>query len=510
MLEKLDLKLSLEKASYKAELNKLMPQLRWLQSSCWQYKLPVIIVLEGWAAAGKGIIVKKIVKYMDPRGFTLHPILPPTNSEEEYPFLWRFWQKLPPIGKFSLFYHSWYINVLEARLFNNLPPSQVSWRMNDINAFESQLIDGGVTIIKFWIHLSHEELKHRLKKYANDKLQGWRIRKEDWQQAQNYDKYLELVEDMLVNTHTKAAPWQLIEGDCKYWARIKVVSELVIRITEALQQHKIGLVEKEKVKTTPNLSLDSDFIKDDFPKLPSFLDQVNLNLSLEETKYHHRLSLAQVKLRQIQLKIHQAKIPVLILFEGWDAAGKGGAIKHLTRILDPRSYQVHPFGAPNEEEKKYHYLWRFWQKLPPKGTIGIFDRTWYGRVLVERVEGLATQEEWMRAYEEINQFEAQLIHEGYLIVKFWLHISQEEQLERFQNRAKDPLKSYKLTEEDWRNREKWDKYFIAINQAIARTNTPQAPWNLVPGNDKYLARVYVIETVIDAIKKALKKKNHKN
>ena len=240
------------------------------------------------------------------------------------------------------------------------------------------------------------------------------------------------------------------------------------------------------------------------PTEPDYLTKVNLNLRLERDDYRKRLRQAQVELLKLQYKIYQEKIPVLILFEGWDAAGKGGAIKRLTDILDPRSYKVYPFAAPTDEEKKHHYLWRFWRWLPGKGSIGIFDRSWYRRVMVERIEGFATEEEWRRAYREINEFEGQLISAGYVLVKFWLHLSPEEQLKRFEERQDDPFKEYKLTEEDWRNREQWALYEVAVNHAIARTTTPAAPWTVVPGNDKYYARVYVIETVIKAIKAKLK------
>lgn len=236
------------------------------------------------------------------------------------------------------------------------------------------------------------------------------------------------------------------------------------------------------------------------------MDKIDLGLHLLKDDYKQQLREAQVKLRQLQLQIFQKKVPVLALFEGWDAAGKGGAIKRLTDTLDPRSYQVHAFVAPTTEELNYHYLWRFWRQIPREGTIGIFDRSWYGRVLVERVEGFASELEWRRSYKEINEFEAQLTASGCVIVKFWLHISFEEQLKRFEERKNNEFKSYKLTEEDWRNREKWSLYNVAVNQMIARTNTPYAPWTVVPGNDKYYARVHVLETVINAVETEFKKR----
>jgi AMP-polyphosphate phosphotransferase len=494
MLNALDLDLSLDKDSYQSQIEQLMRQLRSLQKACWDKKLPIIIVLEGWAAAGKGALVKKTVNYMDPRGYAVHPIFPPSSEELNYPFLWRFWQKLPPRGSLAFFYHSWYTHVLEDRLFERVSEAQVPFLMQDINAFERQLVDNGAAIAKFWIHLGRKELKHRLKKYAADELDSWRVRREDWQQEKRYKEYSTLAEAMLAYTSTGAAPWTLVEGNCERWARVKVLSQLVATITQALDRLQISPA------ATPAIQ------EQLLPTEPDFLAKVDLSLSLEKEEYKQRLREAQVELRKLQLKIHQAKIPVLIIFEGWDAAGKGGAIKRLTDILDPRSYKVNAFAAPTEEEMRQHYLWRFWRKIPGGGTISIFDRTWYGRVLVERIEGFASETEWRRAYQEINEFEAQLTNAGYVLVKFWMHISPEEQLKRFEERKDNPFKLYKLTEEDWRNRDKWNLYAVAVNQAIARTSTPAAPWTVVAGNNKYYARVKVIETAIEAIKARLKNK----
>ena len=361
MLDTLDLKVSLDRATYRAKIEELMRELRSLQNACWEHKLPLIVVLEGWAAAGKGALVKKIVNYMDPRGFSVNPIFPPSESEQKYPFLWRFWQKLPPLGSIGFFYHSWYTHVLEDRLFGRLDEVDVPGAIREINAFERQLADDGVPIAKFWIHLSRKELKKRLKKLSGEKLSAWRVRPEDWQQEKRYDEYTALAEEMLIYTSTGAAPWTLVEGNCHYWARVKVLSQLVSTIVAALDRLQI------KAPVTPALPPEEKLL----PTEPDFLAKVNLSLSLDSQKYKKRLRQAQVELRKLQLSIYQAQLPVLVLFEGWDAAGKGGAIKRLTDILDPRSYKVNAFAAPSDEEKKYHHLWRFYRKLPEAGTISI-------------------------------------------------------------------------------------------------------------------------------------------
>ncbi|TAE98011.1 MAG: polyphosphate:AMP phosphotransferase [Oscillatoriales cyanobacterium] len=463
MLDNLDLDISLDKETYDAKIEVLMQQLRSLQLTCWEKKLPAIVVLEGWAAAGKGALVKQMVGYMDPRGFAVHPIWPPSEAEMGYPFLWRFWQKLPARGRIGFFYHSWYTHVLEDRLFQRVSEAEEPTVIRQINAFERQMVDDGVAIAKFWIHLSKKELKRRLKKLEDDTLQAWRVRPEDWKQAKK--------------------------------SRVKVLTQMAATITEALERLP---TQSAPLKLPPQEKLQ--------PAEPDLLAQVDLTQSLSPDEYKQELRAAQTSFGKLQQSIDADKIPVLVLFEGWDGAGKGGAIKRLTDILDPRSYTVNPFAAPTDEEKAHHYLWRFWRRLPTAGKISICDRSWYGRVLVERVEGFAAEPEWRRAYQEINEFEEQLTSFGCVLVKFWLHISPDEQLKRFTERQNNPFKQYKLTDEDWRNRQKWNYYEVAVNQMIQRTSTPPAPWTIIAADNKYYARVKVIQTVTQAIRNQLKRR----
>ncbi len=495
MLDNLDLNISLDKETYDAKIEVLMQQLRSLQQTCWEKKLPAIIVLEGWAAAGKGALVKKMVGYMDPRGFAVHPIWPPSDAEMGYPFLWRFWQKLPARGRIGFFYHSWYTHVLEDRLFSRLSDAEVPTVIRQINAFERQMVDDGAAIAKFWIHLSKKELKHRLKKLEDDSLQAWRVRPEDWKQAKKYEEYTALAEEMVTQTGTGPAPWTLVEGDCQRWARVKVLTQMAASLTEALdrlptQSAPVPLPPQERLQSTE----------------PDLLAQVDLTQSLSPDEYKLELREAQTRFGKLQQSIDEEQVPVLVLFEGWDAAGKGGAIKRLTDVLDPRSYTVNAFAAPTDEEKAHQYLWRFWRRLPTAGKISICDRSWYGRVLVERVEGFAAEPEWRRAYQEINEFEEQLTSFGCVLVKFWLHISPDEQLKRFTERQNNSFKQYKLTDEDWRNRQKWNFYEVAVNQMIQRTSTPAAPWTPIAADNKYYARVKVIQTVTQAIRNQLKRR----
>jgi len=236
------------------------------------------------------------------------------------------------------------------------------------------------------------------------------------------------------------------------------------------------------------------------------LEKLDMTKRLPKSKYEQELGPLQVRLRELEFQIFKKRVPVLCVFEGWDAAGKGGAIKRITEMLDPRGYCVSTFAAPKGEERTHHYLWRFWRNLPQAGQIGVWDRSHYGRVLVERVEGFCTYDEWRRAFREINEFEAHQHSFGMVICKFWLHITHKEQLRRFKGRELDPFRSYKLTEEDWRNRAKWPEYSAAVEDMLLHCSTNYAPWTVVEANDKYFARVKVLRTVVDAIEQRLKRK----
>lgn len=493
MLETLDLTRSIDKDEYKTELKKLTRELRVLQHQCWAAGLPVVIVLEGWAAAGKGALIEKMTSTLDPRGFEVHPIWPADEEERRYPFLWRFWKRLPGRGAVGIFYHSWYTRLLEDRSFGRVEDDQVPRDIDHINHFERMLVDDGYLVLKFWLHLSKGELKQRLKRYAEREEESWRVRDEDWHQAKQYKHYRALAEEMVVRTSSGVAPWLLVEADDPYWCRIKVLRTMVSAFKAALARKRDASPAEHRQVLPVGEVMASDF-----------LAGVDLSQHLSPEDYKQRLGQAQVRLLKYQRKIDKQKVPVLVMFEGWDAAGKGGAIKRLTAVLDPRSYKVHAFAKPSEEALARPFLWRFWNQMPPAGSIGIFDRSWYGRVLVERVEGFARDWEWQRAYREINEFEAQLVDAGVVLVKIWLHIDQDEQLARFEARKNNEFKRYKLTEEDWRNREKWDAYYLAVNQMIQRTTTARTPWTVVAGNDKYHARVKVIETLTDAIERGLK------
>lgn len=233
------------------------------------------------------------------------------------------------------------------------------------------------------------------------------------------------------------------------------------------------------------------------------LERIDLSKTLSREEYRQRLAHFQVRLGQLGYQVYVQKRPVIIVFEGWDAGGKGGSIKRMTEALDPRGYAVHPIAAPTGEDKTHHYLWRFWRRLPEKGQIAIFDRSWYGRVMVERIEGFCTEGEWKRAFREINQFERMLVDFGTILIKFWIHIDRQEQLARFEAREKTPYRAWKLTDEDWRNREKWDLYLEAVEDMLLKTSTITAPWTIIEGNSKFHTRVEALKTAVEVLENDL-------
>ena len=371
---------------------------------------------------------------------------------------------------------------------------QVVCAFNEINSFERMLTVDGMLIIKFFLHISKGEQKRRFEKLESSPETKWRVTREDWKHNKQYDEYFSICDEMLVNTDTEYAPWHVVEAEDDGYAAARILDCLVRSLRSRIQQE----TEREKqaepyIQTAPPSGSSSPLAKADLSK------------DVKKDKYKETLKEYQKKLALLQSRIYQAKIPMVLGFEGWDAAGKGGAIKRLTECMDPRGYEVVPTASPNDYEKAHHYLWRFWTKMPQAGHIAIFDRTWYGRVMVERVEGFCTRAEWQRAYREINEMEEQLTEAGVIVLKFWIQIDKDEQERRFRARQENPEKSWKITEEDWRNRAKWDEYEPAVNEMIMKTSTAKAPWIVVEGNSKYYARLKVLKTVVEALEKRLGK-----
>lgn len=496
MLEQVDLSRKIAKDEFKATFPQLQYKLRDIQQQLREAGIPMLVVFEGWDAAGKGTAIERVVDRLDPRGFKVHRMRKPIEEEVLRPFLWRHWITTPARGRMAIYDRSWYGRMLVQRIDKVIKKQQWTDSYTEVRYFERQLWDDGAVIVKFFLHISKKEQKKRFKELEKDKYLRWKIEKEDWRHHEQYDQYLEASEEMFAKTSTHFAPWTIIESTDSRWAHLKIFKTLIEAGLQGLDRKKKRAA-AQAVPTTDTESI-TLHVK------PTILDKVDLSLKLEKQDYEAELMKYQARLRELEFKIYKKRIPVIVAYEGWDAGGKGGNIKRLTAHLDPRGYDVIPISAPTTEEKSHHHLWRFWNQLPKAGHIAIFDRTWYGRVLVERIEGFCTEDDWRRAYQELNEFEQHLANFGTVICKFWIHISKEEQLRRFEERKATEHKHWKLTDEDWRNREKWDETEEAVIDMLERTSTTYAPWTIVEGEDKRWARIRTLRTVCDAIEARLK------
>lgn len=497
MLELVDLKKKISKEEYRKVFPELEIRLGQCQRDARRAGVPVVIAFEGWEAAGKGTVINRLTQALDPRGFKVHPVNAPDEAERLHPWLWRFWRELPAAGTFALFDRSWYGRVLVERVCGVTKKKDWQKAYGEIEQFERQLTDSGVVLVKFWLHIGKGEQKRRFKSIEENPATSWKIGKEEQTQQRDYRKWLAAVEEMLERTGTADAPWTVVEATQARYARVKVFETVLGAVRNELDRRASQPAKKPKPMAAPKTS----------PRRQrTVLSRVDLSLSLEREPYEERLDALQERLFALEHELYVARVPAVIVFEGWDAAGKGGIIRRLTRGLDPRGYEVVPVAAPSDEEKARHYLWRFWRHLPKAGHVTIFDRSWYGRVLVERVEGFCTRDEWTRGFREINEFEQHVADFGTVIAKFWLHLSSEEQLRRFKAREKTAHKKWKITDEDWRNREQWRKYEIAAVDMLQQTSTTYAPWTIVEADGKLHARIKALETVAQALEKGLKRR----
>ncbi len=494
MLEKIDLKKKCQGKEYKARLEEESAKLSVLQRQCKEAGIPVIIVFEGFGAAGKGTQINRLIQAMDPRGFSVYTSNKESEDERLHPFLWRYWTKIPAKGRFAIFDRSWYRRVLVDRFDKITKKEELPSAFHDILSFERQLTDDGTVIIKFFLYISKEEQKKRFKLLEDSKETAWKVTEADWKRNKEYSEYLKINEEMLEKTDTDYAPWVIVEAMDKNYAALKIISSVTARLEKELEK-KAALTKSEKKAAKAVDKYKS-----------GVLSGVDLSKALSNKEYKQKLDSLQKKMEILHSELYRLRIPVVICFEGWDAGGKGGAIKRLTSHMDPRGYQVNPTASPNDTEKAHHYLWRFWNNMPKAGHIAIFDRTWYGRVMVERIEGFCSEAEWKRAYQEINEMEEHLTNSGCIVLKFWLHIDKDEQERRFKERMENPAKQWKITDEDWRNREKWDEYEKAVDEMLVRTSTTYAPWEIVEANSKYYARVKVLKTVVEAMEKEIEKR----
>jgi len=499
MFEAAELGRKIDKQTYKAQLPDLRAELLQTQFALSRTNAPVIIIISGMDAAGRGDVVNALNEWLDTRGLQTISLELLTDEEKERPYYWRFWRHLPERGRIAIFFGGWYVDPILQSVYDELSEHQLEHALNQIQHFERMLIDDGALILKFWLHLSKDGQKHRLKELENDPHTKRSVSKKDWQHYKKYPLFAKAAERVIRYTDAGYAPWILVEATDKYYRNLTVGRTLLHALQKRLAQTTPTLTEN-KIDIIPSLPIEKSADV-------TVLDKIDLSQHLENKEYRKQLSTYQGKLHRLAWEAYRQKRSTIIVFEGWDAAGKGGAIRRITQAMDARLYRVISTAAPTDEERAHHYLWRFWRHISRAGTFTIYDRSWYGRVLVERIEGFASEQEWQRSYSEINDFEAQLVEHHNIVIKFWLHIDQDEQLKRFKDREQIPYKQHKITEEDWRNREKWTLYKQAINDMVARTSTRFAPWTLVASNDKHFARIQVLKTVCDALEAVLEKKD---
>ena len=474
------------KQRLKAAEEKLSQQ----QMKLKEKRLPVLVLIEGWGAAGKGSAIGQIIKNIDPRFFKVFSMpSTPTEEERRRPFLYRFFEKIPEAGKFTFLDSGWMDQIMKERLDGKLDDKAYAQRVDSVKRFERGLTDNGYLVLKFFFHISKKEQESRIEALLSEKDTAWRVSEGDLWQNRHYDKCLEAFDRYLDDTNTPSAPWYIVNSKSKKFAELQVMETLCMGIETALY----------------NESLAVPLLQNAFPliKMPKLRDVPLEGKTLDEEEYKKELKELQAKLGQLHNRLYRKRVPVIIAYEGWDAAGKGGNIKRLTGALDPRGFEVHPIASPEPHEKARHYLWRFWTRLPKDGHIAIFDRTWYGRVMVERLEGFCSENDWQRAYYEMNEFEQELHNWGAVILKFWVQIDKDTQLARFTERQNTPSKQWKITDEDWRNREKWDLYEQAVDEMLQKTSTTYAPWHILESVDKKYARIKALHIVIDALEKAL-------
>lgn len=491
MFEAAELGHHVSKAVYKEEEAQLRAALLRLQGELRDAGFPVLIVVSGEEGAGRSETVHVLLEWMDARGVITHAFGEPSDEERERPRFWRYWMALPPKGKIGILFGSWYTEPIAQAVFGGLSGAELDRELDRIEDFERMLTNEGVLVLKFWMHLSKEAQKKRLKSLEKDPQQRWRVTKHEWDLFHHYDQLRAVSERCLRRTSTAEAPWHVVEGVDPRYRNLTVGRMIRDAIEGRLRQPRLEPARPKEPHPEP--------------APVNIINQLDLGLALPRDEYQEQLSKYQGRLNVLSRLLHERKRSMILVVEGPDAAGKGGAIRRLTAAMDARLYRVISIAAPTEEERSQPYLWRFWRHLPRQGSVTIYDRSWYGRVLVERLEGFCAPEDWQRAYSEINSFEEQLVEAGIVLGKFWIAVSPEEQLRRFREREETPYKQYKMCEEDWRNREKWPAYEAAACDMIERTGTEIAPWTLVEGDNKRWARIKVLKTVCHSLGEALEK-----
>ena len=494
------------KSDYNQQVPALRESLLEAQQDLRRARVPVILVFAGVDGAGKGDTVNLLTEWLDPRWIVARAYGPPSDEMAERPEYWRYWRDLPRKGLIGIFLSSWYSRPILDRVYGRTDDAVYDEALERIRAFEGELADDGALIMKFWLHLGKDAQKARFRKLERDPLTRWRVTQTDWDHWHLYDSFVAAAERAIMRTSTAQAPWRIVEGADKRFRSLTIGEAIRDGIRHRLEEIAVRdrVTEEMRANGADGGKNDGPADGTTLPKV-TVLNTLDLRSTVTKADYAKQLEKYQGRLNALSREARSLGMSTILVFEGWDAAGKGGVIRRITAALDARDYQVIPIAAPTDEEAAYHYLWRFWRHLSRAGRFTLFDRSWYGRVLVERVEGFAAKAEWRRAYAEINDFEEQLVNHGIVLCKFWIHIDKDEQHRRFKEREQIAYKKWKLTDEDWRNRDKWDAYEQAVNDMVERTSTSLAPWTLVEGNNKRFARIKVLATICASLKAGLKR-----
>lgn len=550
------------KKEYKVRFKELINKLVVLQQEAKRQELGVVVLFEGWKGAGKGSRISDLLYHLDARDTSVYVTEDFEGEEAEnvlneefgatgyFPVMQQFWKALGQRGCMTFYDRGWY-SVAAQHVINMLPKkgklskkeraaveAHTARMLPSIEDFETQLRNDGYLVIKFFLHISEQTQRERLVGLYSDPATKWRVTQSDLEQLEQYSQSYRVYDEMLKRSNFKAAPWILLDASDHRRVNLSVAQTLVTALERELSRPKNSAALKAEAKAKENsaaavagsvsgderertdeenqlLRLQAEHeaaaMSAHAPTMTRFipsahipsLDEVDHSLALTHDEYKLQLKAEQERLRRIELEMYIRRVPMMIMYEGWDAAGKGGSIKRVAQALDARSYTIFPSPAPTKPELLHPHLWRYWTRLPKAGHVGIYDRSWYGRVLVERVEGFASTDQWSRAYEEINEFERDMVDWGAILLKFWVDISPETQLQRFEARENNPAKSWKITAEDWRNRDKYPQYRAAVDDMFRLTSTHNAPWIILESDDKYYARVKALRIINEAIEKRL-------
>jgi polyphosphate:AMP phosphotransferase len=492
MLEVSEVGNKIDRDEYDAAIPYLRVGLINAQYDLRDANFPVVIWIAGDDRLAANALVNRLNEWMDSRYADTRVFADPTEEESQRPQLWRLWRSLPPKGRASFFVGG-LMRAASLRAEAEIDEPEFSIWLRHISQMQHALVADGALILKFFLHTPAKVQKKKLKKAEKHPESGWQVDQRDWAALDSLGPVLPIAERILRETSGPGAPWTIVESTDSRYRDLTVARTILAALTARLAE-----------QSRPTGWSLAESVFGDIDAAADVLSGVDLSKTIDKEDYRTKLAKQQARLHRLALEARKRGVSTVLAFEGWDAAGKGGVIRRITGALEAGDYRVIPVAAPTEEERRYHYLWRFWRDLPPTGRFVIFDRTWYGRVLVERVEGFATPAEWQRAYDEINDFESQLVERGYLVAKFWLHISPEEQLARFKAREETAYKAHKITDEDYRNRERWDDYVKAVDQTILRTTSDGAPWHVIPANDKRLARVATLKAVNNGLARVLR------